>query len=164
MIDVKEMQRNVDGIIQDSSKALEKIREGKLKKTKQLLQDASTHLSDLETSTQRIDLSLQINQMREYLKKALTLYDQAATDEEQKPRYLALMRGYCQRIVKNSQEIHKMISNKPWLNPDNPKEITNKPWNIVKSAEVMAKVKEITKEEVIKITENNTKKFFNLPI
>ena len=67
-------------------------------------------------------------------------------------------------ITKTPLENILLETDSPWLNPDNPKEITNKPWNIVKSAEVMAKVKEITKEEVLKITEANAKRFFNLPI
>src|SRR3989344_6642975 len=50
-------------------------------------------------------------------------------------------------ITKTPLENILLETDSPWLNPDNPKEITNKPWNIVKSAEVIAQIKEITKEE-----------------
>lgn len=59
----------------------------------------------------------------------------------------------------------------PWLDPDqnlrgkvvsSPQELTNRPWNIEKSAEVIAKLHNTTKEEVLKITTHNAKKVFGI--
>jgi len=52
----------------------------------------------------------------------------------------------------------------PWLNPENPIEITNEPLNIIRSSEIIAKIKGIPKEEVLEIAEGNAKKFYNLKI
>ncbi len=52
----------------------------------------------------------------------------------------------------------------PWLDPDSveEKKLENRPWKIEKSAEVIAKIKGVTKEEVLKITEENARRFFGL--
>ncbi len=56
----------------------------------------------------------------------------------------------------------------PWLAPDTPqlekeqKGRTNRPWNIEKSAEIIADVKKLTKEEVLKTTTENAKHFFRI--
>ena len=49
----------------------------------------------------------------------------------------------------------------PWLDPDS-RELTNRPWKIERSAEIIAEIKNITKEEVLRITTENAKKAFNL--
>lgn len=67
-------------------------------------------------------------------------------------------------IAKTPIESILLETDSPWLNPDNPKEIANRPMNIIKSAEVIADAKGITKEKVLKITEDNAKTFFNLKI
>jgi len=52
----------------------------------------------------------------------------------------------------------------PWLDPDSgfEKKLENRPWKIAKSAEVIAKVKDVSVQHVLKITSDNTKKFFNI--
>ena len=55
----------------------------------------------------------------------------------------------------------------PWLDPDSTVDniqLNNRPWKIMKSAEVIAKVKGMSREEVLEAAANNAKKFFNLPI
>ncbi len=53
----------------------------------------------------------------------------------------------------------------PWLDPDQPpgsKELTNRPWKIERSAEVIAEQTGITKEEVLHKTEANAVRFFGI--
>lgn len=56
----------------------------------------------------------------------------------------------------------------PWLDPDTPnipkdeKGKHNKPWNIDKSAEIIADVKKLKKEDVLKTTEENAKHIFRI--
>lgn len=59
----------------------------------------------------------------------------------------------------------------PWLDPDVKtthgvrqavSELTNRPWKIDRSAEIIAQIKNITKEEILKTTTENAKKAFNL--
>lgn len=59
----------------------------------------------------------------------------------------------------------------PWLDPElletnkvrqSPFEMTNRPWKIEKSAEVIATIKNITKEEILQKTEKNARKFFGI--
>jgi len=50
----------------------------------------------------------------------------------------------------------------PWLDPANPRERTNRPWNIEKSAEVIAKLHGKTKEDVLIRTTQNAKKVFGV--
>lgn len=50
----------------------------------------------------------------------------------------------------------------PWLNPDNPKKLENRPWKIAKSAKVLASLKNISVEKVLEITTNNAKEFFKI--
>jgi len=55
----------------------------------------------------------------------------------------------------------------PWLDPDSRIDnikLDNRPWKITKSAEIIAGVKNISKEEVLKITADNARKFFNIRI
>lgn len=49
----------------------------------------------------------------------------------------------------------------PWLDPES-KELVNRPWKIEQSAEIIAKIKEKTKEEILKKTEDNAINFFRL--
>ena len=54
----------------------------------------------------------------------------------------------------------------PWLDPDSSIEniqLNNRPWKIMKSAEIIASVKDTTPDEILKITASNAQKFFNLP-
>ena len=50
----------------------------------------------------------------------------------------------------------------PWLDPAS-LELTNRPWKIAESAKVIAEIKDITAQEVLKKTEENAKKIFGLP-
>ena len=53
----------------------------------------------------------------------------------------------------------------PWLDPDSSVDnikLNNRPWKIAKSAEVIASVKNVPKEDVLKITEANARKLFNI--
>lgn len=47
----------------------------------------------------------------------------------------------------------------PWLDPDT-RELVNRPWKIERSAEVIGEKKGISKEEVLRITSENARKFF----
>ncbi|MFA4819830.1 MAG: TatD family hydrolase [Candidatus Aenigmatarchaeota archaeon] len=49
----------------------------------------------------------------------------------------------------------------PWLDPDS-RELTNRPWKIEKSAEVIAGIKSLTKEKILQKTEENARKFFGI--
>lgn len=53
----------------------------------------------------------------------------------------------------------------PWLDPDSTakeRKLENRPWKIERSAEKIAEIKKIAKEEVLKQTTENAKKFFNI--
>ncbi len=49
----------------------------------------------------------------------------------------------------------------PWLDPDS-RELVNRPWKIERSAEIIAGIKETTKEDILKITAENAIKAFDL--
>ena len=73
-----------------------------------------------------------------------------------------------QRLAK-ATPLDKMLleTDAPWLDPDTKpgsKELTNRPWKIERTAEVIAQIKGITKEEVLAVTEENAKRFFRLEI
>lgn len=53
----------------------------------------------------------------------------------------------------------------PWLDPDSQPgshELTNKPWKIEKSAEVLSEILKIPKEGILEKTEENAKRFFGM--
>lgn len=53
----------------------------------------------------------------------------------------------------------------PWLDPDSQpgsKELTNRPWKIEKSAEVLAGILDMTKKEILQKTGENAKRFFGI--
>ncbi len=53
----------------------------------------------------------------------------------------------------------------PWLDPDSSIDnikLNNRPWKIIRSAEVIANVKGIPKEEVIEMTTDNARRFFRI--
>ena len=50
----------------------------------------------------------------------------------------------------------------PWLDPDNPREMKNKPWKILNSAKVISQIKGISVDEVLEKTSENAKKFFKI--
>lgn len=52
----------------------------------------------------------------------------------------------------------------PWLDPNSPQTLTNRPWNIEKSAKIIAKIKNKRPKEILEITTQNTINFFNLKI
>jgi len=51
----------------------------------------------------------------------------------------------------------------PWLDPES-KELINRPWKIARSAEIIGKIHGKTIDEILKITEDNTKKIFRLEL
>lgn len=51
----------------------------------------------------------------------------------------------------------------PWLDPDS-RELVNRPWKIERSAEVIAQIKNTTKEEILNITTENAIKAFDLKV
>ncbi len=58
-----------------------------------------------------------------------------------------------------------METDSPWLDPDSSfgeRKLENRPWKINKSAEVIEKIKGIPKEEILKITADNARKFFSI--
>lgn len=50
----------------------------------------------------------------------------------------------------------------PWLDPDSPKTLTNRPWKIEQSAKIISQIKKISPKEVLEITTKNAIRFFNL--
>lgn len=52
----------------------------------------------------------------------------------------------------------------PWLDPDSPKTLTNRPWKIEKSAKIIGQIKNIKPEEVLKITTQNAINFFGFKL
>lgn len=50
----------------------------------------------------------------------------------------------------------------PWLDPDSPKTLTNKPWKIEKSARIISEIKKTSVEKVLEITTKNAIDFFDL--
>lgn len=63
--------------------------------------------------------------------------------------------------------LEKMLleTDAPWQDPDTKpgsKELTNRPWKIERSAEVIAQLKGLAKEEVLRVTAENAKGFFSL--
>jgi len=65
--------------------------------------------------------------------------------------------------------LEKMLleTDAPWQDPDTKpasKELTNRPWKIERSAEIIAAIKELTKEEVLQATTENARRFFGLQI
>ena len=67
-----------------------------------------------------------------------------------------------QRLAKETPlESTLLETDAPWLDPDS-KELTNRPWKIERSAELIAQLKNIKKEDVLFATDENAKKFFGL--
>lgn len=62
--------------------------------------------------------------------------------------------------------IEKMLleTDSPWLDPENPRELINRPWKILNSARVIAKIKGISEKEVLEKTAENALKFFKILI
>lgn len=50
----------------------------------------------------------------------------------------------------------------PWLDPESPRTLTNRPWKIKFSADLISQIKKIPFEEVIEKTSKNTIKLFSL--
>ncbi len=50
----------------------------------------------------------------------------------------------------------------PWLDPGSPGTLTNRPWNIGRSAEAIAGIRKMTADEVLKATEDNARRFFKI--
>ncbi len=49
----------------------------------------------------------------------------------------------------------------PWLDPDS-RELTNRPWKIHQSAQLIAEIKQLSMDEVLKATEENAKRIFRI--
>jgi TatD DNase family protein len=60
--------------------------------------------------------------------------------------------------------MEKMLleTDSPWLDPEERRGMKNKPWKIYFSAKIISEVKRIPADEILKITANNAKEFFNL--
>ncbi|MBI4896656.1 MAG: TatD family hydrolase [Candidatus Aenigmarchaeota archaeon] len=68
-----------------------------------------------------------------------------------------------QKIAKRTPLENMLLeTDAPWLDPENPGELMNRPWNIIKSAQTIAKIKSLTTEDVLQQTEKNTRKLFRL--
>lgn len=67
-----------------------------------------------------------------------------------------------QRLAKQTP-LKQMVleTDAPWLDPDS-RELVNRPWKIEKSAEMIAGLKNVTKEEVLEMTMKNAKRFFKI--
>lgn len=67
-----------------------------------------------------------------------------------------------QRLAKQTPLDQMMLeTDAPWLDPDS-RELTNRPWKIERSAEILADIKNIDKDEVLRATEKNAKRFFRI--
>ena len=73
-----------------------------------------------------------------------------------------------QRLAKQAPLDRMLLeTDAPWLDPDTKPgshELTNRPWKIERSAEVIAELKGATKDEILRATEENAKKFFRLEL
>ena len=49
----------------------------------------------------------------------------------------------------------------PWLDPDS-RELVNRPWKIERSAEIISNIKNIGKDEILRATEKNARRFFRM--
>ena len=49
----------------------------------------------------------------------------------------------------------------PWLDPDS-RELKNRPWKIRQSAQLIAEIKQLSMDEVLRITEENAKRIFRI--
>ena len=66
------------------------------------------------------------------------------------------------KIAKHTPlELMVLETDAPWMDPKS-SELINRPWNIEQSAEKIAELKGITKEEVLEATTKNAKKLFKL--
>jgi TatD DNase family protein len=67
-----------------------------------------------------------------------------------------------QRLAKETPLEQMLLeTDAPWLDPDS-RELVNRPWKIERSAEVIAKLKETTKEEILATTTETAKRFFGI--
>jgi len=69
------------------------------------------------------------------------------------------------RKLAKATPLEKMLleTDSPWLDPDNTRSLTNRPWKIERSAEVIAKkIKKVSKELVIERTTKNAKMVFGI--
>ncbi len=67
-------------------------------------------------------------------------------------------------LEKTPLEFLLLETDSPWLDPENPKQLTNRPWKVFFSAQKVAQIKRVSLEEIIEITTDNAKKFFNLKL
>ncbi|MBC7074463.1 TatD family hydrolase, partial [Candidatus Parcubacteria bacterium] len=53
--------------------------------------------------------------------------------------------------------IEKLLleTDSPWLDPDSPKTLTNRPWKIEKSAKIIAQIKNLTPEKILEMSAKN---------
>lgn len=60
--------------------------------------------------------------------------------------------------------LEKMLleTDSPWLDPDSPKTLTNRPWKIEKSVEILSKINSVPKEKILERTTLNAIDFFDL--
>ncbi len=66
------------------------------------------------------------------------------------------------KIAKHTPlELMLLETDAPWMDPVS-NELTNRPWKIEKSAEKIAELKNISKEEVLETTTRNAKNFFKI--
>lgn len=100
----------MEGILQNSSRALEKIKSGKLKRTKQWLQNIHAHVSELENHTNSTEIEPLVQQIKDKVKKALTIYDQAILNPEKKQNFLSLLEGYVKRITEKAKQISQKLT------------------------------------------------------
>lgn len=71
-----------------------------------------------------------------------------------------------QRLAKVTP-IEQMLleTDAPWLDPDShpgSSQLTNRPWKIERSADIIANIKNIDKDEVLRQTEKNARRFFRI--
>jgi len=67
-----------------------------------------------------------------------------------------------QRLAKQTP-LDQMVleTDSPWLDPDS-RELVNRPWKIERSAEILATLLNIDKDEILRITEKNARRFFRM--
>lgn len=67
-----------------------------------------------------------------------------------------------QRLAKQTP-LDQMVleTDSPWLDPDS-RELVNRPWKIERSAEVLSGLINIDKEEILRVTEKNARRFFRI--
>ncbi len=74
-----------------------------------------------------------------------------------------LVKSFKHQKLAKQTPLDQMVleTDSPWLDPDS-KELTNRPWKIERSAEVLSTLINADKDEILRTTEKNARRFFRM--